>query len=432
MSLKRRPEKREAFRNELQKIGGFDCRFFDAIDGQNCTPPAWWRAGGGAWGCYRSHLQILENCLNEGVQSVLIFEDDAVFRPDFREKAERYEAAIPETENAWIYYGGQHIRRKIQEPRPINAEVWKPFNVNRTHAWAIRGREMMLRIYRHLTRNDWQTAHHIDHHLGRLCEAMYREDGPVFCPAQWLVDQRGGFSDVAHRAKPDIIWPGADVERNALGAPFYAVLGLHSSGSSALAGALYCLGVHLGNKLVGMYGRPPINGGEAVDLRNLYEKAAPVPTTRLQLPAEEIRARLKNFVDRRRAEAVKKATVAAGKYPQMAATWDILRDILGDRLRLIISDRPLEKSIDSLQRRFMNLPAESVEMHQRWLYTCIQNAAGTLPPEHVHRVNYEEMKAAPKREIERLINFMRLDVGAERVRAAAAYIDPTKDHHAGI
>ncbi|MGB7323991.1 MAG: hypothetical protein WBD31_03910, partial [Rubripirellula sp.] len=33
---------------------------FAAIDGRRVATPPQWRAGNGAWGCYRSHLLILE------------------------------------------------------------------------------------------------------------------------------------------------------------------------------------------------------------------------------------------------------------------------------------------------------------------------------------------------------------------------------------
>ncbi len=42
---------------------------FAAIDGRRLATPEQWRAGNGAWGCYRSHLLILEKCLLEGIDS---------------------------------------------------------------------------------------------------------------------------------------------------------------------------------------------------------------------------------------------------------------------------------------------------------------------------------------------------------------------------
>ena len=228
INLRRRPEKLAAFLEGLPDPWPYDKRpvIIGAVDGQKVPPPKWWKAGRGAWGCYRTHLNILETCLDFDIESVLIFEDDAMFRPDFSERVKVYEAAIPEPEEAWIYYGGQHLHRAAAQPAPLNGEVYRPFNVNRTHAYGIRGRAMIERIYRHLCRTDWTTANHIDHHLGKLCETMYREGGPVYCPREWLVDQRGGFSDVAQKEKPDVRWPDAEIGPNYLLHEFYAILGL--------------------------------------------------------------------------------------------------------------------------------------------------------------------------------------------------------------
>lgn len=56
---------------------------FAAIDGRRVASPAHWTAGNGAWGCYRSHTLILEKCLHEGIDSYVVFEDDAGFGEDF-------------------------------------------------------------------------------------------------------------------------------------------------------------------------------------------------------------------------------------------------------------------------------------------------------------------------------------------------------------
>ena len=45
---------------------------FPATDGKLCPPPAWWTESAGAWGCLRSHHRIIEECLNSGIESVLI------------------------------------------------------------------------------------------------------------------------------------------------------------------------------------------------------------------------------------------------------------------------------------------------------------------------------------------------------------------------
>jgi hypothetical protein len=66
-----------------------------AIHGDTVTPPGWWTAGRGAWGCYRSHLQILETCYSDGLESYLVFEDDAVFRERCEEQCREFMQHVP-------------------------------------------------------------------------------------------------------------------------------------------------------------------------------------------------------------------------------------------------------------------------------------------------------------------------------------------------
>ena len=153
-----------------------------AIDGELCPPPDWWKTTPGAWGCYRSHLRIIEDALQHGLESVLVFEDDATFVDGFREKAVAFLEALP---GDWgqAYLGGQHLARAV--------EVWpgilKGVNVNRTHAYALRGPAGMRAAYAWLCSSDrWRDRHHVDHQFGRL----HREGQLVaYSPREWLCGQ---------------------------------------------------------------------------------------------------------------------------------------------------------------------------------------------------------------------------------------------------
>src|SRR5690606_19794006 len=83
--------------------------------------------------------------------------------------------------------------------------------------------------------------------------------------------------------------------------PFVAVVGLHSSGSSCLAGVLHHLGVHMGNTFT----RSKFNGigYEAVSLAKLCERAVPFPRVGLVRPAEETREALRRFIEIKQREA---------------------------------------------------------------------------------------------------------------------------------
>ncbi len=245
INLDRRPDRWERFVEGLPADWPFrPVERVSAVDGERVPPPGWWRPGSGAWGCYRTHLRLIEDALNQGVNSLLVFEDDALFGKDFASKVRRFLARVP-ADWGMLYLGGQHLKSKEVPPRAVNEEVCEPYNVNRTHAFALRGPAMKA-VYRHLCSNAWRAGHHIDHHLGQFLE---RHDPryPVYCPRNWLVGQAGGDSNITPQTFPDRFWDGlGKIDVNRL--PFTAIVGLHSSGSSALAGLAWGLGLYLGER----------------------------------------------------------------------------------------------------------------------------------------------------------------------------------------
>jgi hypothetical protein len=66
MNLDGRDDRLREWLDQLPNPWPFpDPERFAAIDGRRLATPPQWRAGNGAWGCYRSHLLILEKCLLE-------------------------------------------------------------------------------------------------------------------------------------------------------------------------------------------------------------------------------------------------------------------------------------------------------------------------------------------------------------------------------
>lgn len=427
ITLARRPDRWHNFLDGLPE--GFEQAFgkvekWLAYDGRIMHSPPYWHGGNGAWGCYNSHKRAIEQAIIERAESVLLFEDDALFLPDFIDKTKAFLDKLPKGAEI-VYLGGQHLKRQERQPQKVNDLVYRPYNVNRTHAWGIIGQGAMLKVLDHLNKRNWTTPHHIDHWMGALLES-----GKVkaFCPARWLVDQREGRSDVAQREKVYTHWKDADTAIDITKAPFIAIIGLHSSGSSALAGALYHLNLHLGNRLVGMYGNPPINGGEAEGLARLFEAALPVPKTEWIVPVETVKKRLLTWINERQREAVRRGKVAAGKYPQLAATADFLPDILGDNLKIIHIDRPIEESIRSLQRRFRNVDPKSIEAHQRRLYQGAALFKEKVKPENYCKIEYAELLKKPFETLESIPKSYGIEGTIEQLEAAARYIDPAKRH----
>lgn len=204
VSLARRPDRLEAFRGRLAAAWpGTPLDVFPAVDGRLCQPPDWWNGGAGAWGCYRSHQRILEEAVQDGLGSVLVFEDDAAFVPGFAGRLEAYLAALP-AGPCQAYLGGQHLKPAVL----VNDQVVRCTNCNRTHGYAVLGAEAILRLYRWLHAGaHWRGRHHVDHHYGR----QHPSGVPAYAPREWLVGQAAaGPSDVSRGSPPDRWWPLED------------------------------------------------------------------------------------------------------------------------------------------------------------------------------------------------------------------------------
>lgn len=176
-----------------------------AIHGDTVQHPTWWTAGRGAWGCYRSHLRILEECYNRKLESYLVFEDDAIFRPEFPELIDEFLADLP-VDWEMIYLGGQLLHTSNHPPRLIAGQVYEPYNVNRTHCFAVHQRGY-AKLYSHLT-GPIADGHHIDHHLGVLHESGRLK---VYCPGRWLVGQDGGPSNISGNYNAPTFYPDPEV-----------------------------------------------------------------------------------------------------------------------------------------------------------------------------------------------------------------------------
>lgn len=198
LNLDRRPDRLEAFR----KTSPIYAERFEAVDGKICKPPHWWRATEGAWGCYRSHLAMIERA--QGLESVLIFEDDCIFCDGFTARLAEFQNELP---SDWeqFYLGGQHFKIDEGKPEKISEHVYRPYNIHRTHAYALRGKGLSL-TYEWLLGRRWPAGWHVDHHLGRL--AMSRMLN-VYCPDRWLCGQAESDSDILDAERRANWWTDA-------------------------------------------------------------------------------------------------------------------------------------------------------------------------------------------------------------------------------
>lgn len=165
----------------------------DAVDGRLLElPEEWKQAGSGAYGCAQSHLAALIDATEDGVESLLVLEDDAVFASDFADRLDTFCERVPDN---WgmLMLGGQHLSR----PLVVTAGVVQCRNTQRTHAYVARGDTLKTLIH---TWTRW--VGHID---GAL--PIVQATVPTYAPyPRWLVGQTAGMSDVTNQNRPTRFW----------------------------------------------------------------------------------------------------------------------------------------------------------------------------------------------------------------------------------
>lgn len=409
ISLDRRPDRWKSFCERLPEDWPLPpVQRVAAIDGKLCRPPAWWRQGGGAWGCYRSHISVIEQALNSGIKSIAIFEDDATFCEDFAIMAKEFLSRLP-ADWQQAYLGGQHLGK----PAKHSPGVVIPRNVNRTHAYCINGRDALADIYQWLNAADqWVDTNHVDHHYGRLHKNRRIR---AFAPEQWLCGQAAGRSDISCKTPPERWWN----TRPPLPSTFVAVIGLHRSGSSCVAMILHKLGVNMGDKLGGYESRKG-GGGEAAGLAAICEGAAKFPSANIaSRPAAD--RRLEKWIRQR----MSRHKVSGGKYPHLCAFGDTLNATCGPSLRVIHCDRPLEDSIESLKRRsrkcsgWLAASDEQCESVQRWLWGEKQKFLRTC--DHLS-VEYGRLMSQPESVVDEIISYLNLKPAPQQRQEAIDHV----------
>ncbi|MDH3584305.1 MAG: glycosyltransferase family 25 protein, partial [Phycisphaerae bacterium] len=409
VNLHRRKDRLEEFKARLPEDWPLPAiRIFNAVDKQKVPAPHWWKEGGGAWGCYRSHVSIMEECLGQDVQSVLILEDDAVFCEGFADKLRAFLSNLP-LDWELAYLGGQHIKQHEQLPERLSEHVWSGYNVNRTHAFAL-SRTGMEKAYQFFNSpNDWLNKGdgHADRLLGQMVQAKAML---ACCPGDWLVQQSNSPSEIGPGYEPKqeaSRWNGAE----SLTKPMVAVLGPYRGGTSCVAGILHKLGVNMGGNFPRMVKDYPT--WEAEMLGNLCREFYKEPELAETSTYEQRVARLRDWANvRRRACA---GEPCGGKHPLMCLMVPEILEAWGEDTKFVLPVRSPGDVVASLTKVGWWHPQARERTTAKLIdqLVCgIENAA------HWHVVPFTTLREHPEVIVNGLIEFLGIEPAPDQIQEA--------------
>jgi len=270
INLKRRPDRLARVTAALRRCHWpfLQPMVFAAVDGLVETPPAHWKAGPGAWGCLQSHHRVLRQAIQDGVERLLVLEDDIFFPTGFVKNVRRFLMAVPRDWDQ-LMLGGQHMNH-TGEPALIAPGVVRCTDCERTHCYAIRGEFMRKLCQRWIIGGKFNGSQHCDWIMGRDPEMQFAHK--VYAPENFLAGQdRDDKSDIFSTGQPRRIWNPPS--------PHRSVINLHAPANvvSALRQHGLCTGDGLQRR-----------GDLGEHLTRLFEKTVDDPRQRVRLLREWI------------------------------------------------------------------------------------------------------------------------------------------------
>lgn len=187
INLKKRTDRWQQLQQRLKEVNWpfKDPERFEAYDGRVLPRPIGWTSGEGTWGCLLSHREVLGQAIKDGLENVLVLEDDIFFAEDFEQRVTEFIREVPYDWDQ-IMLGGQYFdHSKISD---VTENVRQVSVCHRAHAYAVRGR-FLTYMYAKL-----QSSYgHVDHIMN-----TFQERYKVYTPAKgFLIGQDGSPSDIS-------------------------------------------------------------------------------------------------------------------------------------------------------------------------------------------------------------------------------------------
>ena len=189
-----------------------------------------------------------------------------------------------------------------------------------------------------------------------------------------------------------------------------AVLGVYRSGSTAVAGALHHLGVDMGAPYFeGFYE----SAGLSKQLRKWFDEPRLVEKVG---SAKRVRV-LADWIREREAGGVRWVGM---KHPLLSLCGEDIVQAWGAETKFIRCCRPLDDSIDSLKRLGRSVDGAHL---QGTLMTALDKFFAER--EHL-AIEFADLMSNPRREVERLVQYLQIEADEAKIQAAVSFIEPGK------
>jgi hypothetical protein len=323
-----------------------------------------------------------------------------------------------------IYFGGQHIQENIRLPRKVNEWVYRPFNINRTHCYGLRGRKMIEQTYKHLNNVfDWDVPHHVDHYLGELHK---RVETGIYVPKEWLVFQSEGKSDVCCKDVELRLFAGAEeLMSPPIDRPCCAVMGTYFGGINTLAGAMKELGIFIGLDLGKSPNPKDPHFFEDIYLGGICRNSYTEPWLEEQCPPIDRINHLRRWAGIQCQNMPKESAFVCGKHPILSLMGQELLEAWNSP-KFITIERDLDEAYKSMQK----VPWGWHPSAAKYSFALLEKAreeffAKYQPP--LLRIQYDALKAEPQRVLSELCEFLQHTPTPQPRLHALDWIQRTED-----
>lgn len=214
----------------------------EPINADRLPPPTSWGSTKAEWSLHQTMIQVIGQCLEADLNSVLFVDESTIFPASFVAEASRFVELIPE-DWAIIHFGGELLDLDYKPPQRVNEFVYRAFKVRPAKAFALRGKETLHHAYWSLV------SRRADDHrcwTDRLLEIQTAVTGGQYVPREWVLSEAAAAAGVEHTNAAASHLSAHEITSARISLPMVAVLEPFSAYSSGVAGMLHVLGINVG------------------------------------------------------------------------------------------------------------------------------------------------------------------------------------------